>query len=324
MKPKLSIVIANYNNANFLPRCVESIYKSQAKFNFEVVIIDDFSSDNSLQVIDQLEKKYANLHSIRKKQNMTVGDTRNRAFYEVTGEYILNFDADDYFINDFLENLSELPEQWPDIITFNYFYEFWDAHETFHYKNFEDFQNKVEWQLLWNKIIKRSLVVDNNIKFYKTNMYDDISGLISIRHKAKSYMYIDKSFVNYTYNKESLIQSMFTDTTIDEIQNQTRDQLKKVIIHVVEQNNYDPKIFEYAKRIYAKNIHYKFLVDGISEINMEFDKSDYAWRPIRSVTFWGIWMLFNSKFVLWIVRVWNKIIRKNKIVQKYNILDKIK
>lgn len=324
MNIKLSIVIANYNNASYLTRCVESLYKSKANFNFEVVIIDDKSSDNSYEVIDTLEKKYDNLWSIRKEKNMTVGDTRNRAFYEVNGEYVLNFDADDYFINDFLYNISQLPSNWPDIISFNYFYEFWDAHETFTYKDLNDFKNKVEWQVVWNKIIKRSVVVDNNIKFYLTNMYDDISGMISIRHHVESFIHLDKSFAHYTYNKASLVQSMFTDTTINDMQNQTRELLKKVIIHVVEQNNYDEEIFEYAKRIYAKNIHYKFLIDGISEIGMTFDKKDYAWRPIRSVTFWGIWMLFNSKFVLHIVRVWNKLIRKNKIVQKYNILDKIK
>lgn len=324
MNIKLSIVVANYNNSKYLNRCIESIYKSKANFNFEVVIIDDKSTDNSYEIIDALEKKYDNLWSIRKEKNMSVGDTRNRAFYEVNGEYVLNFDADDYFINDFLASISKIKIKWPDLISYNYFYEFFDANETFSYKSLEDFKTKVEWQIIWNKIIKRDIVTKNKIKFYETNMYDDISGLISIRFKVTSFLHIDTSYVNYSYNKNSLIHSTFTDTTISQIQENTREMLKKVIIHVVTSNPNNPEIFDYAKRIYAKNIHYKFLISGIEQINMYFDKSDYAWRPIRSVTFWGMWMLFNSKLVLKIVRIWNKLICKNKLIQKTKILEKIK
>lgn len=335
MKPKLSIVIANYNNAHFLKRCVSSIYASNASFPFEVVIIDDCSKDNSLELIDELENTYDNLWSIRKEKNMSVGNTRNRAFYEVNGEYVLNFDADDYFLNDFLENISKLDSSWPDIIVFNYFYEFFDANEKFRYKDLRDFQTNIEWQLLWNKIIKRSLVTDNNIKFYETNMYDDVSGLISIRFKAQSFLHINHSFVHYSYNKSSLIHSTFTDKKVDNMINDTQVLLKKIIIHIVNQNPGNQDVFEYAKKIYAQNVHYTYLVDGIEEIEMYFERKDYMWTPIRSLTFLGIWLLFNSQIVLVIVRIWNKLLKRNvwlerfdKINEKYNdtveqIVDKV-
>lgn len=319
--PKLSIVIANYNNAHYLTRCVESIYLSKANFDFEVVIIDDCSSDNSYEVIDLLEKKYENLWSIRKDVNMSVGDTRNRAFYEVNGEYVLNFDADDFFINNFLESISNLDKKWPDIIVFNYFYEFFDANEKFRYKNLNDFKNSIEWQLLWNKIIKRSLVVDNGIKFYNTNMYDDISGMISIRFKAESFSHINHSFVHYSWNKSSLVQSSFTSKKVNNMILETREKLKKIIIHVVKQNPGNNDVFNYCKKIYAQNVHYSYLREGITELNMNFEKKYYRWTPIRALTFLGIWLLFNSKFVLIIVRIWNKILKRNIWLERIDMVQ---
>lgn len=307
---KLSIVIANYNNAKYLERCVESIYKSKANFSFEVIIIDDCSTDNSKVVMKKLEKKYTNLYCIFKETNKSVGDTRNMAFYNTNSEYILNFDADDYFINNFLETISNFKSDWGDILIFNYYYEFFKANEKLKYKNLEDFQNKKEWQLLWNKIIRRDLVVQKNLKFYETNMYDDVSAMVNIRFEAKKINHISKSLVYYSYNSNSIVQSMFSEKNVKELKNNTQEQLQKVIIHVVNQSKNNEKIFSYAKKIYKMNVHYSFLDEGIPEINMFYDKKDYRWTPYKALTFLMLWILFNSKFIVYTIQIWNKVRRK--------------
>lgn len=304
---KLAIVIANYNNGKYLKRCVESILKTRPNFSFEVVIIDDCSTDNSREIITSLENDHDYVRGIYKEKNMTVGHTRNMAFYDIDAEYILNFDADDYFINDLLGELSKINGDWEDIIIFDYYYEFFKTNEKFRYKSLKQFQNKLEWQLLWNKIIKRSIVTENNIKFLHTNMYDDVSGLINIRFNACSFRTLNKSFVHYSYNQSSIVQEMFKEKNVKELKNNTQRQIENVIEHVVNNSNGNENVFSYAKNVYKMNVHYSYLDDGIPNINMYFSKLESMWTPYKGFTFLAIWLLFNSKIVLKSIHAFNKL-----------------
>ncbi|MFA5023121.1 MAG: glycosyltransferase family 2 protein, partial [Candidatus Paceibacterota bacterium] len=95
LRPKVSINIATYNRGHFLPMAIESILK-QSFTNWEIIIVDDGSTDNTAQVIE----KYLidpRIHYFKNDQNLGICATRNRALQESAGEYLAVLDSHDFW-----------------------------------------------------------------------------------------------------------------------------------------------------------------------------------------------------------------------------------
>ncbi len=110
MQPKISIIIPLYNGALLINRCLNSIFAQQSDFDLEVIIIDDGSTDNSVELVEQYPQPLVLL----KQKNSGPAAARNKGIEAATGKYLAFLDADDYwmptFLKDtvlFLENHSE-------------------------------------------------------------------------------------------------------------------------------------------------------------------------------------------------------------------------
>lgn len=97
-KPFLSIVIPVYNGAKVINRCLNSIWGQELEEStYEVICVNDCSTDNTEQVIKQTQKSHANLRLLSNLKNKRAGGSRNYGVKEANGEYIVFIDADDYF-----------------------------------------------------------------------------------------------------------------------------------------------------------------------------------------------------------------------------------
>ena len=97
-EPIASVLIANYNNSKYIDQCLESVINQNYK-KIEIVVVDDNSSDNSLEV---LSKYSGQIKLIKKKQKSDIGffdqmSSYYEAFKESKGEIIFFLDSDDYF-----------------------------------------------------------------------------------------------------------------------------------------------------------------------------------------------------------------------------------
>lgn len=99
--PKLSIIIPVYNVAHFLSSTIESI-QNQHFNDYEVLLIDDGSKDNSLDICNQLAEKDKRL-KVYHKENSGVSDTRNLGIEHAIGDYVYFMDADDLLHPQFVE-----------------------------------------------------------------------------------------------------------------------------------------------------------------------------------------------------------------------------
>tara|TARA_Y100000741_G_C18248997_1_gene556566 strand:- start:1333 stop:2013 length:681 start_codon:yes stop_codon:yes gene_type:complete len=109
MKIKASIIITNYNYSKYLERCVKScISQNFEKSNFEIIIVDDFSQDNSIDKIKKLKKKFHsfNFKYLRNKTNLGVAESSNIGILKSRGDYITRLDADDYISKNFLNFMT--------------------------------------------------------------------------------------------------------------------------------------------------------------------------------------------------------------------------
>src|SRR5690554_4678787 len=93
---KLSVVIANYNNAHYLGQCLAAI-ESQQQDTLEVVVVDDASTDGSVKVIEQLQSRYSNLRLVSLSENHGPLYARLRGVEAAKGDAICFIDPDDTF-----------------------------------------------------------------------------------------------------------------------------------------------------------------------------------------------------------------------------------
>lgn len=94
-KMPLSIIIPVYNSEKYLRGCLMSILNQQTKYEYEVICINDGSKDNSLAILEDIEKQFPNKLRVYNQDNHGISATRNRGISLATGEYIGFIDNDD-------------------------------------------------------------------------------------------------------------------------------------------------------------------------------------------------------------------------------------
>lgn len=95
---RISVVVPNYNNQTYLRECVESIQRQSYPIE-EIIVVDDCSSDDSVNVLTQLQKEYSNLTVVALKENGKVSHARNTGLSKVHTPYVSFMDADDIYYN---------------------------------------------------------------------------------------------------------------------------------------------------------------------------------------------------------------------------------
>ncbi len=111
-----SIIITNYNYGKYIGECLRScLYQSLEKKLFEVIVVDDCSSDNSLKIIQEyLGPHNKNLRIIKNKKNYGVAKSSNIAFKKAQGKYVIRIDSDDFVNKELLKILVYFLEENPE------------------------------------------------------------------------------------------------------------------------------------------------------------------------------------------------------------------
>ncbi len=95
--PTLSVIVANYNNEGYIRDCLDSIL-NQTYRDLEILICDDFSTDDSLITLLEYEKQFPSIIKvISNDSNLGVAETRHLTILQARGEYISTLDSDDYY-----------------------------------------------------------------------------------------------------------------------------------------------------------------------------------------------------------------------------------
>ncbi|MBU3807950.1 MAG: glycosyltransferase, partial [Candidatus Phocaeicola faecipullorum] len=101
--PRISVIVPVYNVAALLPRCIDSLL-DQEFTDYEVLLVDDGSTDRSGRICDEYKEKDVRIRVIH-KHNEGVSRTRNRGIDEAKGEWITFVDSDDYVTPGYLSDL---------------------------------------------------------------------------------------------------------------------------------------------------------------------------------------------------------------------------
>lgn len=106
--PLVSIIVPIYNVEKYIRKCIDSLL-SQTFKDFEIILIDDGSTDLSTLICEEYSKQYSQIHFF-KKTNEGLGLTRNFGIKKATGKYLLFVDSDDYIESNTIESLVKYDE----------------------------------------------------------------------------------------------------------------------------------------------------------------------------------------------------------------------
>lgn len=215
-KKELSIIIPCYNVENYIEDCLNSIKKQLTNFTYEIIIIDDKSTDNSLNIIkNYIKKNKMNIKLLVNEENYGAGYSRNRAIKEAKYEYISFIDADDYLDDNFYDEMfSNIEKNNLDVIVtdFNIVYE--DNTPSALASGCIGKVNKINMintgfaASPCNKIIKKELLL--KYPFAEGIMNEDIASIIAILVNAKNVSYTNKTRYNYIQHSSSQQNAKFS------------------------------------------------------------------------------------------------------------------
>lgn len=157
---KLSILIPAYNVERWLPRCLNSIL-SQVKDDIEIVIVDDGSTDTTLQCANEFAEKWNDIR-VFSKHNEGVGAARNYLLDKACGEFIWFVDSDDYIAESALQHILSELNSTIDLLSVSYN---GGVFTPFKGSAIEYIQKGYINGYLWTKIIRRSVIEDTHIRF---------------------------------------------------------------------------------------------------------------------------------------------------------------
>ncbi|MFY8300293.1 glycosyltransferase family 2 protein [Pseudoalteromonas sp. SS15] len=121
-RKKISVIIPCFNLEEHIGTTLECVLKQSIGLeNFEVIIVDDFSTDNSCEIVREFVKQNSNLYLIELDSNQGPGNARNKALEIASGEYYFFLDGDDYISDDALELVyNEASTKEVDLLFYNY------------------------------------------------------------------------------------------------------------------------------------------------------------------------------------------------------------
>ncbi len=203
MKKKLSIIVPIYNAGKYLSNLLNSIIK-QINKDIEIILIDDGSTDDSLQICNDYGKKCSNI-IVKSIKNSGSGIARNTGIKMANGEYLFFPDSDDLVCDNAINVIMESIKEKPDYVVYSYYQQYRDDEKSQLIKLEDDQLNgeqlrKDYTQCLipsskiylqgapWNKVFKKSIIDDNNLEFPQLKRHQDdvfIINYISYANKIK-------------------------------------------------------------------------------------------------------------------------------------------
>ena len=218
-KIELSIIVPVYNVEIYLKECLDSIYNIK-NIKKEIILINDGSTDLSLNILNDYKKQYPEITKIINKKNTGLSDTRNIGLKEAKGEYIYFIDSDDFIDSLKFEKIFKIgKEKNIDIIKSSGYYL-----KNSEIKNLDKkiiksgiyngrqlikllHRNKIIRVEVWLSIYKLDFLKELDIKFEKGLLYEDTIFSYKCWLNCFSILYVNENFYYYRVRKGSIMNS---------------------------------------------------------------------------------------------------------------------
>ncbi len=216
---EISIIVPVFNVEKYLSCCLDSLINQNFKKKYEIICINDGSTDSSLDIL----KRYQNYEkvSIIDQKNKGLSSARNTGIKYAKGKYIMFIDSDDYLKNENVLSLmyNEAEKNELDITIANFEYDFEDKRKNYTKERHSCIKNKVMsgkkfydlaikkksiMSVVWNKLYKREFLLKNNLFFLEGVLYEDMEFTPKAFYLAEKVKYIDEVIYMYRQREGSI------------------------------------------------------------------------------------------------------------------------
>jgi glycosyltransferase involved in cell wall biosynthesis len=207
-----SIIVTVYNKAELLSRCLDSLLEQQFSGTFEIIAVNDASTDGSLRILEEYAKREENFSLVALPENRKQAHARARGMAEARGDFILHMDADDWMLEGALERIhGKLEETGADVLVFNFIRARADG-ETIHPRPIrEEGLTRDRYAVAKyfmggavTKAVRRELTVDMEAAGADINTTEDLLYCVEILLRASVICLIPDEFYVYYINRESV------------------------------------------------------------------------------------------------------------------------
>lgn len=226
MLKQISFIIPFYNGKKYITQCIQSICEQDTfDIKYEILIINDCSSDNSLDSVNELKLTYPNIKILNHTTNKKQGGARNTGIQNAKGKYIWFIDQDDYIKNGSIKKLLNIADNYNlEILQFC----FDDVNEngiyirSHFFGNFPHIINGIDYiqemglntqpYTIWSRLFKRDFLIENGFTFPENRIiFEDYAFAIETMLKASNVKIISDSEYCYRINDSSTMQKSYKD-----------------------------------------------------------------------------------------------------------------
>lgn len=215
IKYDLSLIVPVYNTEKYLEKCIESLINQKTRYNYEIICINDGSTDKSLEILERYKKKNKNIKVISQK-NGGLSVARNTGINCSNGIYVGFVDSDDYISNKYVETLlKKAYERNADMVKTGYF-EFnsdsYDVIKKISFKedsiNISNEKNKIEniKGHAWGSVIRKCIF--DNVRFPVGYWYEDMIMKFLVIPQCKKIEVINENLYYYRITPTGLSRNV--------------------------------------------------------------------------------------------------------------------
>lgn len=271
----ISVLIPVYNVADKVEKCLSSLFENDIIEKCEVIVVNDCSTDNSLEIIEDFLRKNPSckIKLINHKKNMGLACARITAFSAAKGDYTICVDSDDWVEKTYLSDLYNLAVKTnADIVGCDAYIDFPNGNQIISHEKLSEngkecikniFTNKTHGYL-WIKMFRRKFAVENNVVWIPgINMLEDIVFDVQLFYSAKEISYIEKPLYHYVQNNGSYMNSKVDLNKAEQLVS-AMDFIQNFLL-----SNNDSELLESLKieKLYTKLI---VLLGGTKEVRRKY------------------------------------------------------
>ena len=218
-RPKVSVVVPVYNAESYIEKCCRSLFE-QTLDSMEYIFVDDCSPDNSIEIVKRTLQDYPHRCNqvlfLRHETNQRVARTRQDGVDVATGEYLIHCDSDDWTDKQMYEQMyNAAKEHGADIVGCNIAVEYGERSRIAKFAYDEETKENFCFDIgpiygaLYNKLVRRSIITDNNIRFYEgINMGEDYGVMFRCRFFSNKTVILPHAFYHYNQlNTASIVHN---------------------------------------------------------------------------------------------------------------------
>ena len=273
-----------YNVAQYLEKCIGSIYKQGMNENeFEVILIDDGSPDNSYEVANKLTATKTNVTIIR-QNNKGLGGARNTGIHNAKGEFLLFLDADDWILsNTCLKVLDSADRLNVDVLEFasqgitsqgKIVYYISNSSNRKVFNGFEYYKAIRYMHSACNKLYKREFLIQNNLFFLENIFIEDFEFNTRVFSKASRVAATTVLMAQFLQSSNSI--------TRNKNQSQKRKMISDIKL-VLEKIKNEYKIYEHSESPVVHSFFKERLGFVVSTLFVQMIKSGATYAQLKNL-----------------------------------------